>query len=91
MICETKVYQVGRYTVRQQPHFDNPAFPQYLVFLKDRLIGKQFSVPSESDCQWLERQAAAEKLSYTDGRRCKNGRPYTVNGRNELYSRKRAA
>lgn len=53
MIAETLIYQVGAFTVRQQPRFDNPAFAQFLIFLGDVLIGKQFSIPCESDCLWL--------------------------------------
>jgi hypothetical protein len=55
-VAETRTYQLGRYTVRQQPHWDNPAFAQYLVFLDDVLIGKCFSSPGISDCDWLEHQ-----------------------------------
>jgi len=56
-IAETRVYQLGRFTIRQQPMFDNPSFAHYLVFLDGCLVGKQFSVPSISDCEILERQS----------------------------------
>jgi hypothetical protein len=49
--------KIGRYIVRIGLRRDNPSFPVYLVFLGDRLIGRQFSVPSLSDCDWIERQA----------------------------------
>lgn len=58
MICKTKVYPLGRFVIRQQPHFDNPAFAQFLVFLGTTLIGKQFSAPSISDCERIERERA---------------------------------
>lgn len=61
-VAETKTHRVGKYVVRQQPHFDNPAFAQYLVFLGDVLIGKCFSIPCESDCEWLERQQREQTL-----------------------------
>lgn len=55
-IVETHVFEIGPYRVRQQPRFDSPAWACYLVFLGDVLIGKSFSMPSQSDCEWLERQ-----------------------------------
>ena len=53
--AETRIFAVGRFTVQQRPRFDNPAFAVYIVFLGERLIGKQFSRPSRSDCEWLRR------------------------------------
>lgn len=47
---------LGKFTVRVGLRTDNPLFPVYLVFLGAKLIGKQFSVPTISDCEWLERQ-----------------------------------
>jgi hypothetical protein len=35
--------------------FDNPAWAHYLIFRAGRLVGRQLSYPSLSDCQWLER------------------------------------
>ena len=50
--------QLGKNTVRIALRADNPAFPQYLFFSPSgALIGKQFSCPTLSDCQWLERDA----------------------------------
>lgn len=48
-------FDLGPFTVRIGLRPDNPAFPVYLVFRGERLIGKHFSRPSESDCRWLER------------------------------------
>lgn len=48
-------FTLGKYTVRIGLRQDNPAFPVYLVFRGDRLIGKHFSRPGLSDCEWLER------------------------------------
>lgn len=47
---------LGAYTVRVGLRHDNPAFPSYLVYRGADFIGKQFSMPSEGDCKWLERQ-----------------------------------
>lgn len=54
-IVETRSWKLGRFTICQQPRFDSPAWPQYLIFVSGRLIGKQFSCPCESDAVWLER------------------------------------
>ena len=45
---------VGCYTVRLGIRADNPAFPAYLVYRDATFIGKQFSMPSVSDCEWME-------------------------------------
>lgn len=54
MIAETRSFAVGPFTVQQKPRLDNPFWPQYLVFRAGRLVGKQFSVPDEEACHWLE-------------------------------------
>jgi hypothetical protein len=46
--------QIGMFTIRCAIRFDNPAFPKYLIFKGDALVGSQFSMPSESDCRWHE-------------------------------------
>ncbi len=48
-------FPLGPYTVRICIRTDNPAFPVYAVFRGAKFIGKQFSRPCETDCQWLER------------------------------------
>lgn len=48
-------FELGPYIVRIGLRHDNPAFPVYLVFRGERLIGKHFSRPGLSDCEWLER------------------------------------
>lgn len=55
---------LGKFTVIIAMRQDNPAFPCYRVFIGERLIGKQFSVPSISDCQWLERQQSLDRVVY---------------------------
>ena len=51
-IAETRIYQIGRFTIRQQPLPLNPAWATHLIFLGRQLIGRQFSVPCTSDCEW---------------------------------------
>lgn len=52
----SETFTLGPYTVRIGLRRDNPAFPVYLVFKGDELVGRQFSRPCESDCRWLEHQ-----------------------------------
>ena len=58
-IAETRAWNVGPYRVQQRPRFDNPAFAVYVVMRGDVLIGKTFSIPSLSDCEWLDRHNGA--------------------------------
>jgi len=46
--------QIGKYTVRCALRFDNPAWPKYLIFHGEKLLGAQFSMPNISDCRWHE-------------------------------------
>jgi hypothetical protein len=47
--------KLGPYKIVEGLRRDNPAFPVYLIYKGDRLVGRQFSRPCLSDCQWLER------------------------------------
>lgn len=53
-------FQVGRYTVQMRMRFDNPHSPAYCIYRGEKFIGKQFSRPCESDCEWLERASHSE-------------------------------
>lgn len=55
---------LGKYTVVIAMRQDNPAFPCYRISIGVHLIGKQFSVPTLSDCEWLERQHALDRVVY---------------------------
>ena len=68
IVATTSSFTVGRYTVQQRPRFDNPAFAVFIIFLGAKLIGKQFSMPSVSDCDTLKRQASedAKPLAIAD-------------------------
>lgn len=75
-------FRLGKFTVRQQLRFDNPAFAQFVVFIGERLIGKSFSMPDLGCCEWLERQADLDRVVYAkDSAKprvytvVKNGRP----------------
>jgi hypothetical protein len=63
--------QLGVFTIRCTIRFDNPAFPKYLIFNGDNLVGIQFSAPCESDCRWHEHrkgQYAKEEETKKDPR-----------------------
>lgn len=55
-IVESRTFELGRFTVRQKPRFDSPGWAQYLVYLGEVLIGKSFSMPDLSCCEWLYQQ-----------------------------------
>jgi hypothetical protein len=50
--------EVGQFTVRCGMRPDNPAWPVYLVYRGEKLIGRQFSMPSRSDCECLQHGSA---------------------------------
>lgn len=87
---------LGPYVVREGLRPDNPAFPVYLIFKGDELIGKSFSMPDEGCCRWIEQQAEYERTVYAEpakkedtsiylrgvtGRKRRALKPYTRPGR----------
>lgn len=72
IIAETQTYELDRYTIVKRPRHDNPGWAQYLVYLGEKLIGKQFSIPSITDCQWLARQLPGEVV-YAEQSAAPNG------------------
>lgn len=73
--AETRLFAVGRFTVQQRPRFDNPAFAVYVVFLGEKLVGKNFSMPSESDCEWLLRSNGETYATKSVWHETSEGRP----------------
>lgn len=55
--------RLGRYLVRIGLRRDNPAFPVYLIYRGDKLIGRSFSMPDLGCCEYLERQEL-DRISY---------------------------
>lgn len=45
-------YPLGRYEIIARPLHQNPAFRTHHIYLGTRCIGRQLSVPTESDCDW---------------------------------------
>ena len=50
------IFDVGPFTVTVGVRPDNPSFACYIICRGTKLIGKQFSYPSLTDCQWFEKQ-----------------------------------
>ena len=46
-------WTIGRFVIHQRPRPDNPHFAVYIVSLKDREIGRSFSIPDRDCCEWL--------------------------------------
>lgn len=79
IIVETRIYELGKYTIQERPRQDNPAWAVYIVILREKVIGKQFSVPSMSDCEWLSRQKTAETVYALPEQSHKHGQRYSIN------------
>lgn len=95
LIVETLTFTLGAYRVQQRPRPDNPGFAVYLVFRGTKLVGRQFSRPCESDCQWLEREngvyateSTFVRIEHTRGvyvfPKPKRGRPKKADAEREL-------
>lgn len=54
IVCETRTFTIGKYTIQQRPRFDNPSWAAYTIFVGDKVIGKSFSIPDLDCCRWLE-------------------------------------
>lgn len=85
--------KIGPYTVVEGLRRDNPAWPVYLVYKGDALVGRQFSKPCLSDCEWLDRERVVYALaeqSKNDFRKYsaslvkRRGRPRKVDAEREL-------
>jgi hypothetical protein len=55
-LAQTSTFTISVFTIKQKPLFDNPAFAVFLIFLKDRLVGRQISYPTLTDCRWHEQR-----------------------------------
>lgn len=56
---------MGVFTVQVRLRPDNPAFPVYVIFRGERLVGRSFSMPDEGCCHWLEAQEA-NRIRYAE-------------------------
>lgn len=69
---------LGKFTIIIAVRPDNPAFPCYRVFIGARMIGKQFSIPTLSDCEWLERQTHEELVYASQSEYSRSDGTYSV-------------
>lgn len=66
MIAETRMYQLGQYTILERPRTDNPAWPVYIIRIGLKVVGRGFSKPSLSDCEWLAAQEKHHEPVYAE-------------------------
>lgn len=72
-VVERKRYMVGKYEIVAQPLPHSTHMLRYTVFVDGRRIGAMASVPTESDCRFMERPPVVPPLvpyqsSYRPGR-----------------------
>jgi hypothetical protein len=49
-----KAYRIGKYDIRAQPANGSAQMLRYTVYLEGKRLGALLSVPTESDCRFLE-------------------------------------
>jgi hypothetical protein len=79
-LAERRRFKVGKYDVVAQPAAGSMHMLRYTVLLDGRRIGAMASVPSESDCRFLESPPAVPPLvpwqsTYRPGRPKKGAPP----------------
>lgn len=62
-------YDLGKFRVLAMPLPTNPAFTTHHVYLEQRLVGRQLSVPTLEDCQHMLDKETAEALTYAEASR----------------------
>ena len=78
---ERRKFKIGKYDVIAQPIPNSAHMLRYTVFVGGKRIGATVSVPTESDCRFLEKPPVVPPLkifsSYRPGRPKKGSRPAT--------------
>ncbi len=59
---ERKQYKLGKYDIVAQPVLGSAHMLRYTVLLNGVRLGAQLSVPSESDCRFMEAPPAVPPL-----------------------------
>ena len=77
---ERKQYKIGKYDIIAQPVQGSAHMLRYTVMLNGKRLGALMSVPTESDCKFLESPPVVPPLkifqvSYRPGRPKKNAQP----------------
>ena len=78
---ERRRFKVGKYDIIAHPIPNSAHMLRYTVFVGGKRIGATVSVPTESDCRFLEKPPVVPPLkifsSYRPGRPKKGSRPQT--------------
>lgn len=76
-----RIFKIGKYEIRAQPASGSAHMLRYTVMFEGRRLGALLSVPTESDCRFLEKPPVVPPLkifsSYRPGRPKKGTRPQT--------------
>ena len=80
---ERRQFKIGKYDIDARPAFGSAQMMRYTVMLKGKRLGALFSMPSESDCRFLESPPIVPplKIFYVTsrpGRPKKDAAPKTV-------------
>lgn len=85
MCIDRKWYSLGRFRILAKPLELNPHWVTHHIYFKGKLVGKQLSVPTLSDCEWHEAIAGRDEnytpqpyidtSRYVGHRRAGRGRP----------------
>jgi hypothetical protein len=80
---ERRRFKVGKYDIIANPIPNSAHMLRYTVFVGGKRIGATVSVPTESDCRFLEKPPVVPPLkifsSYRPGRPKKGSRPQAPN------------
>jgi hypothetical protein len=85
---ERKQYKIGKYDVIAQPAIGSAHMMRYTILLNGKRLGALLSVPTESDCRFLEQPPPVPplktyKVIYRPGRPKKNAVPPPAHGLSE--------
>src|SRR5918993_870565 len=88
MLLERKQYKLGKYDIVAAPAAGSMHMLRYTVLLNGKRLGALLSVPTESDCKFLEAPPKVPPLkifqvTYRPGRPKKNAAAPGVNGAGE--------
>jgi len=89
---ERRRFMVGKYEVIAQPLAHSVHMLRYTVYLQKTRIGAMVSVPTESDCRFLEKPPVVPPLkifyiTHRPGRPKKGARPPVAQERNQPAQR----
>ncbi len=85
---ERRNFKIGKYDIVAQPALGSAHMLRYTVMLNGRRLGALLSVPTESDCKFLESPPAVPpvkifQVTHRPGRPKKNAAPPAAQGLSE--------